>query len=192
MAAALARQFTHPLALLLVAAAAGPAVRDAAAGLAILAVVALNATFALVQEHQAGRAVETLGSYLPPHTRVRRAGAVSRSRRGIVPGDVVLLAEGDRVPADARLISGAVEIDASALTGESAPVERDAAAVDTAARRLDSPVLVFSGTGCIGGAAEAVVHATGSHTEIGRIAALTGRPRRATAHWSGRSAGSPT
>ena len=178
--AALARQFTHPLALLLVAAALLALLSGSPQlGLAILAVVALNATFALVQEHQAGRAVETLGSYLPPHTRVRRAGAVVEvAARDLVPGDVVLVAEGDRVPADARLISGAVEIDASALTGESVSVERDAAAVDTAARKLDSPVLVFSGTACTGGAAEAVVHATGSHTEIGRIAALTGRPRR--------------
>jgi calcium-translocating P-type ATPase len=63
------------------------------------------------------------------------------------------------------------------LTGESVPVERDAAGPDTADRKLDSPVLVFSGTACVAGAAEAVVHATGRHTEIGRIAALTGRRR---------------
>ena len=89
-----------------------------------------------------------------------------------------MLAEGDRVAADARLLSGAVEIDASALSGESAPVERVADAVDDATRPLDSPVLVFSGTGCVGGSAEAVVHATGAHTEIGRIAALSGpRPQ---------------
>ena len=111
----------------------------------------------------------------------------------VVPGDVLVLAEGDRVAADARLLSGAVEIDASALSGESAPVERVADAVDDAARPLDSPVLVFSGTGCVGGSAEAVVHGTGAHTEIGRIAALSGRaPGRATAPWNARSAGWPT
>ena len=93
----------------------------------------------------------------------------------IVPGDVLLLAEGDRVPADARLLSGAVMIDVSAVTGESAPVDRIADTADDAVRMLDSPVLVFSGTSCVGGAAEAVVFATGSHTEIGRIAALAGR-----------------
>jgi calcium-translocating P-type ATPase len=178
--AALARQFTHPLALLLVAASVLALVSGSPQlGIAILAVVVLNAIFALVQEYQAGRAVETLGSYLPPHTRVRRDGAVVEvPARDLVPGDIVLIAEGDRVPADARLLSGAVEIDASALTGESAAVERDSAATDRATRALDSPVLVFSGTACTTGAAEAVVHATGSHTEIGRIAALTGRPRR--------------
>jgi hypothetical protein len=86
---------------------------------------------------------------------------------------VVLLDEGDRVPADCRLLRGALEVDASALTGESLPVERSADAVDTADRKLDSPVLVFSGTGCLGGSAVAVVYATGAHTEIGRIAALS-------------------
>ncbi|MCU1613625.1 MAG: cation transport ATPase [Frankiales bacterium] len=92
----------------------------------------------------------------------------------VVPGDVLVLAEGDRVPADACLLSGGLEIDASALSGESAPVERVADAVDDADHPLDSPVLVFSGTGCVGGTAEAVVHSTGAHTEIGRIASLTG------------------
>ena len=92
----------------------------------------------------------------------------------VVPGDVLVLAEGDRVAADARLVTGALEIDAAALSGESAPVERAADADDDAARRLDSPVLVWGGTGCVAGSAEAVVHATGAHTEIGRIAALAG------------------
>ncbi len=74
---------------------------------------------------------------------------------------MLLLAEGDRVPADARLLDGRLEVDASALTGESAPVTRAADAVDDADRRLDSPVLVFSGTGCVGGTRRGVVHATG-------------------------------
>ena len=142
---------------------------------AILAVVVLNAVFSFVQERQAGRAVEALGRFLPPQAQVRRDGVVrSVPATEVVPGDVLVLAEGDRVPADARLLIGGLEIDASALSGESAPVERVADAVDDAGRPLDSPVLVFSGTGCVGGAAEAVVHGTGPRTEIGRIAALTG------------------
>lgn len=173
---ALIRQFTHPLAaLLLLAAVLAAAAGTAALAVAILAVVGLNALFAFVQERQAGRAVEALGRYLPPHARVRRDGVVvSVPAVEVVPGDVLVLAEGDRVPADARLLSGALQIDASALTGESGPVWRVADAADAAERRLDSPVLVFSGTGCVGGTAEAVVHGTGPHTEIGRIAALTG------------------
>ncbi|MBN9110774.1 MAG: cation-transporting P-type ATPase [Pseudonocardia sp.] len=174
---AVVRQFTHPLALLLLAAAVLAAVSGTTElAWAILAVVVLNAVFALVQERQAGRAVDALGRYLPPHARVRRDGAVlSLAVAEIVPGDIVLLGEGDRVPADCRLVSGALEVDAAALTGESAPVDRDALALDRAGRALDSPVLVWSGTACVGGSAEAVVHATGSDTEIGRIAALTRR-----------------
>jgi calcium-translocating P-type ATPase len=174
---ALARQFTHPLAVLLfLAAVLAYVAASVPLAWAIVAVVLLNAAFAFVQERQADRAVEALGRYLPPHAQVRR-GDVPRllTATEIVPGDVLLLAEGDRVPADVRLLSGAVQVDASALTGESAPVDRLAEAIDHAAHRLDSPVLVFSGTGCVGGRAEAVVFATGSHTEIGRIAALAGR-----------------
>ena len=174
--AALLKQFTHPLALLLLLAAVLAVVAGTPnLAWAIVAVVLLNALFAFVQEHQAGKAVEALGRYLPPHAKVRRDGRpVSVDAVEVVPGDILMLAEGDRVPADARLLSGALEIDASALSGESAPVERVADAADTAQRPMDSPVLVFSGTGCVGGAAEAVVHATGAHTEIGRIAALSG------------------
>lgn len=174
---ALARQFTHPLAvLLLLAAVLAYVAGTVQLASAILIVIGLNAGFAFLQERQASRAVEALGRYLPPHARVRRSGLVRTvPAADIVPGDVVLLAEGDRVPADGRLVSGDLQLDVSALTGESAPVERLADVVDSAARILDSPVLVFSGTGCVGGSAEAVVHATGSHTEIGRIAALAGR-----------------
>ena len=93
----------------------------------------------------------------------------------LVPGDVLVVQEGQRIPADAGLLSGALEVDASALTGESASVERSADAVDTADRRLVFPVLVFSGTACVAGSAKAVVHATGRHTQIGRIAALSAR-----------------
>src|SRR5690349_16119059 len=163
---ALARQLTHPLALLLLLAAVLAQVAGTAQlAWAILAVVVVNALFAFVQERQAGRAVEALGRYLPPQARVRRNRVVrSVPAAELVPGDVVLMAEGDRVPADGRLLSGAVEIDTSALTGESAPVDRGADAVDTAERTLDAPVPVFSGTGREGGSAELRRHATGAHT----------------------------
>lgn len=93
----------------------------------------------------------------------------------LVPGDVLLLAEGDQVSADARLVSGAVDLDMSALTGESAPVSRSAGEADTARRLIDAPDAVFSGTACTAGEARAVVFATGAHTELGRIAALSQR-----------------
>ena len=138
---ALGRQSIPPLAqLLLVAAILAALSGRPQLSWAILAVVVLNALFAFFQEHQAGRAVEALSHYLPPDARVRRGGSARDvAAAEIVPGDVLLLGEGDRVPADARLLSGALEIDASALSGESAPVERSADVIDDAARRSGLP-----------------------------------------------------
>ncbi|WP_020658867.1 cation-translocating P-type ATPase [Amycolatopsis benzoatilytica] len=174
---ALLRQLVHPLALLLWA-AAGLAWFAGTTNLAIaiVGVIVLNGLLAFFQEQQAERAVEALGKYLPERSAVLRDGAVVHlESTGLVRGDVVVLAEGDRIPADARLIDGMVDIDASMLTGESAPVTHAADTADNADRPLDSPVLVFSGTVCVAGAARAVVHATGRHTEIGRIASLSAR-----------------
>ncbi len=173
----LARQFTHPLALLLWGAAALAVVGGIVAlAIAIVVVIVLNAAFAFVQELQAERATEALSRYLPPQARVRRDGAVEEiAAAELVPGDVLLLEEGDRLSADARLVSGTVEIDASPLTGESQPVLRSALHSGPAAPPLESDDLVFSGTLCTGGEAEAVVFATGMHTQLGRIAALTQR-----------------
>ncbi len=174
------RQLTHPLALLLWVAAllalvAGTAVLAAA----IVGVVLLNAAFAFLQERQAERAVEALESYLPPHASVLRDGRRTViEARLLVPGDILLLAEGDRISADGRLLDGAVEVDVSTLTGESVPVSRSAEFVDAQAPPLEARDLVFSGSACIGGEARAVVVATGMRTELGRIAALSQRVRR--------------
>ncbi len=174
---ALLRQLVHPLALLLwVAAALAWFAGTTNLAYAIVGVIILNGLLAFFQEQQAERAVEALGKYLPERSAVLRDGVVVHlESTQLVRGDVVLLAEGDRVPADARLIEGTVDVDASMLTGESAPVTRTADAVDDADRPLDSPVLVFSGTVCVAGSARAVVHATGRRTEIGRIASLSAR-----------------
>ena len=169
-------QLIHPLALLLWVAAglalvAGTPVLCAA----IVAVIVLNAAFAFVQERQAGRAVEALQRYLPQQAAVVRDGHVGVvDAAALVPGDVVIVSEGDRVSADARLLDGGVEIDLSTLTGESQPVFRSADAEDEHGGLLvDSRRLVFSGTTCVGGEARALVYATGMHTELGRIAALS-------------------
>ena len=168
-------QLVHPLALLLWAAA----VLSLATGVptlaaAIVVVILLNAAFAFVQESQAEHATEALRGLLPPRARVRRAGAlVEIDARELVPGDLLLLAEGDRLSADARLIAGAVEIDMSPLTGESQPVTRSAERSRPAAALLEAEDLVFAGTLCTGGDAQAVVYGTGMHTQLGRIAALS-------------------
>ncbi len=171
----LAQQFTHPLALLLWAAAALSWLTGiVAVAVAILVVIVANAGFAFVQELQAERAVEALAGFMPPRATVVRDGAPrSIEARLIVPGDVLVIEEGDRISADARLLVGTVEVDTSTLTGESVPVARSAEWTDAGDSLLDARDLVFNGTSCTEGNAHAVVFATGMRTELGRIAALS-------------------
>jgi magnesium-transporting ATPase (P-type) len=104
----------------------------------------------------------------------QRARGADRGR-GLLPGAVVVLEEGERVPADVRLVQGALEVDMSTLTGESAPVLRSAELVDVGVPRLMARDLAFMGATCTEGEARAVVFATGMHTKLGRIAALSQR-----------------
>ena len=173
----LARQFTHPLALLLALAGVLAAVTGTPnLAAAIGAVIVLNAIFAFVQEMQAERAVEALAAFLPEQARVVRDGRqLEVPAEQLVPGDLVLLDEGERVCADARLCSGSLEVDLSAVTGESVPVYRAADLQDADGPLLYSRDLVFSGTVCTAGQARAVVTATGMATELGRVAALSQR-----------------
>jgi calcium-translocating P-type ATPase len=173
----LGRQFTHPLALLLWAAAGLSWLAGiVAVAVAILIVIVLNAVFAFVQELQAERAVEALQAYLPARATVLRDGEPATIEAAqIVPGDVLLVEEGDKICADGRILSGTIEVDASALTGESVPVTRSAEWADTGVPLLQARDLVFSGTACTGGEARVVVVATGMGTELGRIAALSER-----------------
>ena len=173
----LAQQFTHPLALLLAAAA----VLAVVAGIAVLAaaiaaVILLNAALAFVQERQAEAAIEALKDYLPPHAVVIRDGREQVVEAALlVPGDIVVLAEGDRISADARLLKGALELDMSALTGESLPLLRSAEGDGTAGPLLNATDVVFTGTSCTGGDAVGVVFATGMQSQLGRVAALSER-----------------
>nr|WP_233573805.1 cation-transporting P-type ATPase [Amycolatopsis panacis] len=174
-------QFTHPLALLLLVAAALAWVAGTPVlTTAIVAVVVLNAAFAFAQEQQAERAVEALAAYLPSKAHVLRDGHRTEvDATALVPGDVVLIEEGDRICADARLVHGELEVDLSTLTGESLPAARSADRLDTRGPLLDAHDLVFSGTTCTVGEATGVVTATGMRTELGRIAALSQRTARA-------------
>ncbi|UUL77905.1 HAD-IC family P-type ATPase [Pseudarthrobacter sp. Fe7] len=171
------RQLTQPLALLLwLAAVLAFVTGSGALAAAIVAVILLNAAFAFLQERHAEHAVEALAAYLPPSARAVRDGKEALvDARLLVPGDVIVVGEGDRVSADARLLEGSLEMDVSALTGESLPVLRSAEGDSLAARLLDASDMVFSGTSCTGGEGTAVVFATGMHTELGRIAALSER-----------------
>jgi calcium-translocating P-type ATPase len=175
--AEIAKQFTHPLALLLWAAAGLAIVAGSLTlSVAIVAVIVLNAVFAFAQERHAERAVEALRRYLPPLALVLRDGAaVQIDAAELVPGDVLILEEGDGISADARLVQGTVEVDISTLTGESQPVLRAAGDADLGQPLLEAPNLIFSGTACVSGEARALVYATGMRTELGRIAALSQR-----------------
>ncbi|MBN1529390.1 MAG: cation-transporting P-type ATPase [Thermoleophilaceae bacterium] len=176
----LAVQFTHPLALLLWAASLLAVIGGLVPlAIAIVAVIVLNAVFAFAQELQAERATEALQEFLPPHARVRRGGEVTEiAATELVPGDLVLISEGDRLSADARLVDGAVEVDMSPLTGESQPVARTSVRSRSADAVLEADDLVFGGTLCTAGEAEGVVYATGMGTQLGRIAALSQRVER--------------
>ena len=176
----LGRQLVHPLALLLwVAAGLAWIAGTTVLSVAILLVIALNAVFASAQERQAERAVEALTKYLPQQVKARRDGQWREiAGSELVPGDVVEISEGDRVPADARLIEGAVEVDLSALTGESQPVYRAADSSERTAVLTEAGTLVFSGTSCLADDARALVYATGMRTELGRIAELSQRVGR--------------
>jgi calcium-translocating P-type ATPase len=176
---ALVAQLTHPLAALLWVAAALALVGGIAVlAVAIVLVILLNAVFAWLQERQAERATEALQEYLAPVARVRRDGTTATlETRAIVPGDILLVGEGERLCADARILRGEVAIDMAALTGESAPVDRGTSRSGGSRTPLESEDLLFSGTLCVSGEAEAVVYATGMATQLGRIAALSQRVR---------------
>jgi len=173
----LASQFTQPLAVLLAVAAVLALLSGTPRlAVAVAAVILLNAAFSFAQELQAERAVEALAAFLPEKARVLRDGQrIEIEASQLVPGDVLLIEEGERICADARLMAGTVEVDMSALTGESVPVTRAADPAGSRVPLLQASDLVFSGTECTAGEAQAVVTATGMSTELGRIAALSQR-----------------
>ncbi len=144
--------------------------------LIILGVVLLNIFFSLFQESRAEKAMQTLKHWMPEYAKVFRDGELQKVLVGeIVPGDVIVLEAGDRVPADARLITAFdLWTNNVPLTGESEPQPRTAKlakAVDKA--YLDSPNLVFMSTSVAKGRGKAVVFATGMETQFGKIADLT-------------------
>jgi len=141
----------------------------------ILLIVVLNAILGVVQESRAEKALESLQELSAPHARVIRDGKESIIDASfLVPGDIIKLEAGDSVPADARLIhSSSLKSEESALTGESVPSEKDAAAEVAANAPLgDRFNMVYAGCSITYGNARAVIIATGMNTEIGRIANL--------------------
>jgi Ca2+-transporting ATPase len=146
-------------------------------GLVIGSVVVLNATIGFVQEYRANKAIKALSAMAPLGAIVIREGRERPvAAAELVPGDVVLLKSGDKVPADMRLVEErSLMVEEAALTGESMPVEKAAAPVAEDAVIGDRRSMVYSGTAVTYGTAKAVVVATGAGTELGRISEMLGQ-----------------
>lgn len=142
--------------------------------LVILAVVVINAVFGLVQEGKAERALDAIRAMISPTASVIRDGRrISIPARDLVPGDILLIEAGDRVTADARLVSArGLRIDEAALTGESVPVDKRPQADLPDCALAERASMAYSGTLVTQGQGTGVIVATGTHTEIGRITTM--------------------
>jgi sodium/potassium-transporting ATPase subunit alpha len=142
-------------------------------GIALGVVVILNGTFTFVQEYQAAKTMESFRQLLPPRAKILREGKVRDVLASeLVVGVIILLEEGDKVPADGRLIeTNSLKVDHSTLTGEAEPQLR--ALECTNSNILESRNMVFSGTLVQSGNGKAVVFGTGQNTQIGNLAILT-------------------
>uniref|UniRef100_Q47EY4 ATPase, E1-E2 type n=1 Tax=Dechloromonas aromatica (strain RCB) TaxID=159087 RepID=Q47EY4_DECAR len=145
-------------------------------GLAILGVILVNGSFSFWQTYRAEQALAALEKLLPQSVKVRRDGReMDIPAEQLVPGDILLLAEGAKVPADCRLVeSWSLRANLSTLTGETYPKARsEAAEKGVGIDPLAAHCLLLAGTLIVSGEGSAVVYATGMHTEFGRIAHLT-------------------
>ncbi|HRK79630.1 MAG TPA: cation-transporting P-type ATPase, partial [Thiobacillus sp.] len=177
-----AREFTHFFAVILWLGAAlaffaeyfQPGQGMARLGIAIVGVILVNGVFSFWQEYKAERAVDALRQLLPQQATLLRGGEVVRQLAGeLVPGDIVLLEEGDFVPADCRVVEAfGLRVNTATITGESLPEARSAGPHPERSP-LFARNIVLAGTSVVSGQARAVVYATGMRTEFGRIAHLT-------------------
>jgi calcium-translocating P-type ATPase len=171
----LARQVASPLLYALLASAAvAIALGELEDGLVVLAVVVLNSAIGFVQEFRAGRAIAALADLVAEPAAVHRDGRwLAVPAEDVVPGDLVALAAGDRVPADVRLLHAeALRTQESALTGESAPVVKHPARVGPEAPLGERRSVLFAGTTVAAGSGRGVAVATGPATELGRISEM--------------------
>ena len=178
----LLKEFTHLFSIILWVAAGlafladwfDPSQGMARVGWAVVLVILVSGLFSFWQELRVERTLAALQGLLPQQCEVLRDGAVARlAAEALVPGDVVLLAQGDNVPADCRLIEAfGLRVNRATVTGESRPRSCDAAP-SVEEQALDARNILLAGTSVVSGQGRAVVFATGAHTEFGRIAHLT-------------------
>jgi Mg2+-importing ATPase len=177
---ALIELFGNPLVLLLLIAAAVSGILGDRAGASIIVAMVLSSVMLnYTLSYRSKQAAERLREGIAPTASVCRDGVWrTATRRSLVPGDLIRLAAGDRVPADARLLEArGLHVQQSALTGESAPEEKDAREQPQGPASAEARHLVFLGTSVIAGTATAIVLATGDDTAFGDVAArLSERP----------------
>ena len=177
-----AKEFTHFFALILWLAAGlaffaesrQPGSGMSTLGYAILGVIAVNGVFSFWQQYRAERAITALQKLLPRTVKVMRDGEIAQLLAAeLVPGDVIVLQEGDNVPADCRLLEAfSLRVNNATVTGESLPQARDA--VPSLEENLEhSRNILLAGTSVVSGEGHALVFATGMYTEFGKIAGLT-------------------
>ena len=170
------RQFKSILiAILAIAAVVSFLVGEPQDAAAILIIVVLNALLGYTQEWQAGEAIEALKKMLVQRAVVIRDGEQQEiDASGVVPGDIVLLEMGERVPADLSIIEAtSLQVDEAALTGESAPVDKAPGRLPPATGLAERSNMTFAGTTVVNGRGWGVVVATGMETEFGKIAGLS-------------------
>ena len=175
-------QLANPMnIMLLIVSIASFAIGQVATGVIVLALVSFNVVMGTNQERKAMASVEALAQLQVPVARVRRSGSVEQvDSTGVVPGDVVLIEAGDLVPADARIVTSAsLEVQEASLTGESAPIAKDATTLPEGELALgDRTNLVFQNTQVTRGSATVVVVATGGSTQMGHIADMVTATKR--------------
>ena len=162
--------------VLLGAAALSLAIGHVVDSLVVLGVVLINALVGFLQEGRAERALEAIRGMIDPHASVVRDGRrTTVAAEDIVPGDLVLLDAGDRVPADLRLVRARnLRIDEAAMTGESVPVDKATEPVRADASLADRTSMAFSGTFVATGSGAGIAVAAGARSQLGRISALVG------------------
>ncbi|HEX6304834.1 MAG TPA: cation-transporting P-type ATPase, partial [Anaerolineales bacterium] len=167
----------HPFAWLLwIAGGISFSAREPVLGVVIWILMVVNAGFSFWREHRTEQAMHALRQLLPSNARLVREGKeVSAPTNEIVPGDILILAEGDSIPADARIVEAfGLRINNAVLTGDAVPARKTAdASLRQGISEIERTNLVFAGTSVVSGTGRAVVYSTGMLTQFGRIAHLT-------------------